>query len=161
MENEQIMINIELLKHHSECIAPLALIWYDVLGKIWAPKNAIEKVKQNFLTHLNDDTLPLTYVAFDNNHPIGMGSLRKTDGIRPDLTPWLGSLVVDSAYQKQGVGKLLIKAVKEKAMQLHFTKLYLFAFDPDVIDYYKKLGWAEMTKDECKGHPVTIMEIGL
>lgn len=49
-----------------------------------------------------------------------MCSLRVNDGIRPDLTPWLGSLVVDPKYQKQGIGKMLVDEMKEKAKKLGF-----------------------------------------
>ena len=42
-----------------------------------------------------------------------MCSLRGNDGIRPDLTPWLGSLVVHPDYQKQGVGRRLIDALSQ------------------------------------------------
>lgn len=65
---------------------------------------------------------------------------RENDGIRLDLTPWLGSLVVDQKYQKQRVGKMLADATILKAKGLDF-QLYLFAFDPTIPVYYERLGW--------------------
>jgi len=44
-----------------------------------------------------------------------MCSLRENDGIRPDITPWLGSLVVDPKYQRQGIGNMLIDTTLLKA----------------------------------------------
>ena len=35
-----------------------------------------------------------TDVALDGDLTVGMCSLSESSGIRPDLTPWLGSLVV-------------------------------------------------------------------
>ncbi len=125
------------------------------------PDVSIERVKQRFVEHLNDESIPLTFIVLFNDKPVGMCSLRENDGIRPDLMPWLGSLVVDPDYQKQGIGKQLINATKEKAKQLGFKQLFLFAFDPTIPEYYQKLGWQKIGIDQFKGHPVTVMEINL
>ena len=155
-------IKIDLLKNHPDCIQRLAEIWCEVLGKIWLPDITIEMVAQKLINeHLNDDILPITYVAFDDARPIGRCSLRLNDGIRPDLMPWLGSLVVDQLYQNQGVGKALIDAVKIKAKELGYKKLFLFALDSTIPIYYSRLGWNTIGMDEFKGHPVTIMEASL
>lgn len=155
------MITIDLLKNHPEHIPRLAAIWREVLGSIWAPEVALDRVMERFKEHLNDASLPLTFVALENNIPMGMGSLRKNDGIREDITPWLGSLVVAKEYQHQGVGKLLVQAVVEKAHMLGFNHLYLFAFDPTIPDYYTSLGWETLGMDTFKNHPVTVMKIAL
>lgn len=125
------------------------------------PDVSIERVKQRFVEHLNDDSIPLTFIALFNDKPVGMCSLRENDGIRPDLMPWLGSLVVDPDYQNQGIGEKLINATKEKAKQLGFEQLFLFAFDPTIPEYYQKLGWQKIGLDHFKEHSVTVMEIGL
>ncbi len=154
------MIIIDLLKNHPECITKLAKIWHELLGKIWLPEIGIQEIESGYHDELNDD-LPLAYVALYDNLPVGTCSLQLNDGIRPDLAPWLGDLVVDSAYQKQGIGKMLIDTAKNKARELGFSKLYLFAFDPTLPKYYSNLGWKTIGMDEFKGHPVTVMEIGL
>ena len=154
-------IQINLLKDHPDSIPALTKIWFEVLGKIWLPEIPIQHVEQKFITHLNDNTLPITFVAHDGNKPVGMCSLRENDGIRPDLTPWLASLVVHPSYQKHGIAKLLIDVIKQKADELGFEKLYLFAFDQTIPFYYEKLGWYRISEDEFKGHPVTVMEIKL
>ncbi|HAT1129889.1 TPA: GNAT family N-acetyltransferase [Legionella pneumophila] len=155
------MITIAYLKHHSDCIPALAKIWYEVLGKIWVPDVPISRVEENLRSHLNIKQLPLTVVAFDEDKPVGMCSLRANDGIRPELTPWLGSLVVSPSHQKQGIARQLIHRVKEEAQALGFKNLYLFAFDPTIPEYYSRLGWCTIGMDEFKGHPVTAMEIML
>ena len=110
---------------------------------------------------MNDQVLPITFVALDGDLPVGMCSLRENDGIRPDLTPWLGSVVVDPKYQKQGIGKMLIDVTVLKAKELGFEKLYLFAFDSTIPEYYKCLGWSPICMDEFKSHRVTVMEVEL
>lgn len=153
------MVSIDLLKNHSDCIPQLAKIWHEVLGKIWLPDIPISRVEERFVDHLNDNRMPLTCVAFQNKKPVGMCSLRENDGIRPDLKPWLGSLVVDPNYQHQGIGESLIDATKQKAIFLGFKKLYLFAFDPTIPDYYERLGWNNLGIDEFKDYKVTVMDI--
>ena len=155
------MITIDLLKNHPQAILALASIWYEVLGKIWAPDIPFERVIAKFEEHLNDQDLPLTFLALDNDIPVGMCSLRENDGIRPDLTPWLGSLVVDPKYQKQGIGKMLIDATVGKAKKLGFENIYLFAIDSNIPQYYERLGWIKIGMDEFNSHPVTVMELVL
>lgn len=154
-------IKIDFLKHYPDAIPILATIWHQVLGRIWVPDIPIERVKQRFQEHLNIDQLPLTVVAFCNGQPVGMCSLRENDGIRPDLTPWLGSLVVHPDYQRQGIAPKLINAIKQKAKQLGFSQLYLFTFEPTLPDYYCKLGWEKIGMDKFKEKEVSVMKINL
>ena len=68
---------------------------------------------------------------------------------------------MDPRYQKQGIGKMLADTTVKKAKELGFEKLYLFAFDSTIPEYYERLGWKKIGMDEFKFHPVTVMEIGL
>jgi|GEM_PF-490847 len=154
-------IKIDFLKHYPDSIPALAAIWHQVLGRIWVPEIPMERVKQRFQEHLNENQLPLTLVAFRDGQPVGMCSLRDNDGIRLDLTPWLGSLVVHPDYQRQGIALKLINAIKQKAKQLGFSQLFLFAFDPTLPDYYSKQGWERMGVDRVKEHEVNVMKINL
>ncbi|MGQ3889444.1 GNAT family N-acetyltransferase [Legionella sp. CNM-1927-20] len=155
------MIIIKLLKEQQTAIPALAQLWYVTLGKLWMPNTPIDVVKQRFEAHLNDNTLPLTLIAWHHDKPVGMCSLRINDGIRPDLMPWLGSLAVHPNYQNQGIGKSLIESTKEKAKKLGFNELYLFAFDKTIPKYYERLGWHIIDADEYNQHPVTVMKIKL
>lgn len=155
------MITISPLKNHPQHIPALATIWYDVLGKPWIPGATIEKGIACYEDHLNENEMPLTLVALDGDKPVGMCSLRDNDGIREDLTPWLGSLVIAAAYQKQGIGPLLMEAIKQKAIDLQFKRLHLFTLDPSIPAYYAKHGWKVTDTDEFKEIPVSVMAIDL
>ncbi len=154
------MIKIELLQRHQAAVPTLAKIWHELLGK-WVPDVSIERVEQKFYEHCNEDKFPLAFVARENGSPVGMCALRENDGIRPDLKPWLGSLIVEKGTQHRGIGKMLVDAVKEKAKAMGFEKLYLFAFDPTIPTYYQRLGWQTIGMDKFKDHPVTVMMISL
>ncbi len=56
---------------------------------------------------------------------------------------------------------MLIDVTVLKAKELGFEKLYLFAFDPTIPEYYERLGWKQIGMDEFKSHPVTVMEVEL
>ena len=154
------MIKINLLKNHPYAIPALATIWHEVLGKIWMPEIGIEEIESLYYEELQHD-MPLTYIAIYDQIPVGSCTLELNSGIRPDLGPWLGDLVVDPKYQKQGIGKMPVDVAFQKAKALGFEKLYLFAFDPAVPKYYERLGWKKIGMDEFKSHPVTVMEMEL
>jgi GNAT superfamily N-acetyltransferase len=162
MSEESVLnIKIDLLKNHPDSISRLAEIWHLLIGKIWAPEVPMADINLRFQRHLNDKALPLTVVAFAENLPVGMCSLRENDGINSDLKPWLGSLVVDPVYQRQGIGKILVNAIKQKAKNLGFKRLFLFAHDTVTANYYTRLGWEIIKNTQFEGHDVIVMEIGL
>ena len=154
-------ILIEPLVNHPDTVPRLAEISYQLIGSIWVPGSSIDTNINKLNEHLNIDNLPITFVALIDSQPVGMSSLRANDGIRPDLTPWLGSLVVEPNYQNQGIGRKLIEVTKNKAKELSFQRLCLFAFDPTVPKYYSRLGWHEIAKDEFMGSSITVMECQL
>lgn len=154
-------MKIELLTHCPEKIPDLAKLWHELLGQIWVPDITIETAELKFKSHLNETKLPLTLVAFEDDKPIGMCSLRENDGIREDLKPWLGSLVVSKVHQKRGVAQLLMNGISKKAKELGFDDLYLFTFDPTLPTYYQRHGWEEIGKDLFRNHAVTVMRLSL
>lgn len=154
------MIRTDLLKNHPNVIPELSKIWHENLGKIWMPEIGIEEIKSLYYEELNQD-MPLTYIALDGEISVGSCTLQLKDDVQPDLGPWVESLVVDPKYQKQGIGKMLLNVAVERAKELGFEKLYLFAFDPTIPTYYQRLGWRIIGMGTFQTHPVTMMAIGL
>lgn len=151
------MIKIDSLKNNPQAIPVLSNIWYEVLGKIWMPKIGIEEIESLYYKELNQD-MPLTNIALYGEMPVGSCTLELNGGIRPDLEPWIGDLVVAPKYQKQGIGKMLLDVTIEQAKKLGFEKIYLFTFDPEIPEYYQRLGWKKIGIDEFKSHSVIVME---
>jgi predicted N-acetyltransferase YhbS len=154
------MIKIDLLKNHPQAIPAIANIWYEVLGKIWLPEISIEEIQSLSYQELQHD-MPLSYIALHNKIPVGSCTLELDGGIRPDLGPWLGDLVVDPHYQKRGIGKMLMNVAVKKTKELGFEKLYLFAFDFTIPKYYERFGWKKIGMDKFKSQSVTVMELEL
>jgi len=152
---------IKHLVNAQEYIPALARLWYEEISRHWAPNPSVEKAKQKLVDHLNKDKLPMAFIALCDNQPIGMACLRQTDGIRPGVTPWLGSLVVHPDFRGQQIGEMLINAVKDQAKQLGHQVLYLLAFDPTIPAWYSRLRWREIGSDKLFGHRVTVMDISL
>src|SRR6185295_6967349 len=118
------------------------------------PDASIEKAKERLMAHLNKDKMPMAMVALHNDCPVGMACLRETDGIRPNITPWLGSLVVSLKFRGQQIGTTLIDAIKIKAKLLDHDILYLLAFDATIPKWYTQLGWQYIGEDILLGHRV-------
>jgi predicted N-acetyltransferase YhbS len=155
------MIQIDLLKNHPDAIPKLANIWHEVIGKIWAPDVTFAQVTEKLKSHLSDEKLPIAYVALDNGVVVGMCALRVTDGIRPELTPWLGGLCVSPNHQNKGIGKILISRVLSKAKELGYDRIYLLAFDPTIPSWYASLGWQHIGTDTLLGKEVAVMALSL
>lgn len=94
---------IKPLINCQEHIPMLAELWYQEISRHWAPDASTEKAQQKLVDHLNDGTMPTAFVALRDDEPIGMVCLRENDGIRPGVTPWLGSLVVNPQYRGKKV----------------------------------------------------------
>ena len=89
----------------------------------------------------NINTLPLIWIALQNDKMAGMVSLKDDDG-HPDLkhlTPWLGSMFVHSLYRGKGAASALIGRVVNEAKKMGFPQLYLFT--PDAVGLYEKHGF--------------------
>lgn len=160
----EILVNmkqIKLLADSPEHIPELAKLWYEELSRHWNPHATIEKATQMLIDHLSKDKLPLAFVAFCDDQPIGMACLRETDGIRPSDAPWLGSLVVHPKYRGRKVGETLINKIKDVAKSLGYPALYLLVFDPTLPNWYVRLGWKFIGYDELLGHQVEVMSIKL
>lgn len=152
---------IKLLMDCQQHILALAKLWYEEISQHWVTDASIEKTKQKLVGHLNQNEMPMAYVALLDGQAIGMACLRETDGIRPGVSPWLGSLVVHPEYRGQKVGEALINTVKDQARNLGYQILYLLAFDPTIPDWYARLGWKHIGDDELFGHRISVMSIAI
>ena len=98
---------------------------------------------QAFFDTIHNNKLPLTLIAIVGNECVGTVSLFEKDSVlRPQYTPWLASLYVESEYRSQNIGRALINALIVKASELGFEKLYLKT--ENTASYYHKIGWMHL-----------------
>jgi GNAT superfamily N-acetyltransferase len=65
---------------------------------------------------------------------------------RPELTPWIAALWVDSAHRRQGIAEALMIAAFTRIKALDLPKAYLCAL-PKVSPYYVARGWMQIESD--------------
>lgn len=153
-------IKLHYLADKPELI-PICAAWaFSAWGK-YNPAVTTQNRIESFQKHCNKKSAPLTIIAMDGNKAIGMASLRENDGIRQDLSPWLGSLYVHEDSRNQGLGEQLIREVNRKAAELGFKEIYLLTYEESLPNWYGSLGWQEIGKDVLAGNPVTVMKINL
>ena len=90
----------------------------------------------------------------------GMASLRASDGLKEDLTPWLGGLYVEKKMRGQGIGNP-IKQIEGKAIELGFGQLRPLDYGQSLSVWYSSLGWHRAGTDSAHGHPDTVMKTSL
>lgn len=91
------------------------------------------------------DGPPYTFMAFYNNIPAGMVTLKTSDlSSRKDLSPWLSALYVTPEFRNRGIGDALINRILDESKIAGHKKLHLFIDNHDMgklEKYYKKRGW--------------------
>jgi len=150
-------MRIEYLADHTDVIPEVAKLHIEFFGRFSADmtlENRVEKLGGQ----IGKTSIPLTLVAFDREIAIGSASIVEHDlDSRPDLTPWIASVVVRSDYHRQGVGTALIRRIEKEAAGLGINKLYLFT--PDMEEFYATMNWVTIGHEMFKGKfEVTLME---
>ncbi len=148
------------LAQRPDVIPVLARWLYEEWG-YFHEHDSIERRTAELSARLREDAIPMTFVALASAEPdapaIGTAALTPDDlETRPDLCPWLASVLVDPRYRGRGVGSTLVTAVVAKARELGHRRLFLFTEDQQAL--YARLGWAESDRAEYRGHPITIMQ---
>lgn len=152
-------LKIVYLADHPKHV-PVCATWaFNTWGK-YNSLYTLEKRLDSFTQHCNKGQLPLTILAVDEaGRPIGMASLRANDGVRPELSPWLGSVYVDPAFRSKGIGARLVNAIHTIAQELGFKAIYLLTYEDTLPKWYEGFGWEELGLDVCHGNPVNVMQI--
>ncbi|HIF0233142.1 TPA: GNAT family N-acetyltransferase [Legionella pneumophila] len=154
------MLKIDLLKNHPHTIPALAKIWQNELGQGWMPGITLEEIISLYYEELYQE-MPVTYVALQDEIPMGSCTLELHAEICPHLSPWIGDLVIDGPYQGQGIGTMLLVHIMRLAKERGFDTLYLYTFDAAVAPFYQRLGWTVMSREPFNHHEVLVMSKGL
>nr|WP_313372352.1 GNAT family N-acetyltransferase [Brucella intermedia] len=121
----------------------------DRVWKAWWREDGypFEQVDGWFQESLGAQTVPSTLVAHDGGDFWGTVSLIDNDmDERPDYSPWVAALWVDSEHRGKGVGRTLIEAALERAFKQGIDTVYLCAIAENSA-YYVSLGWQQIEED--------------
>jgi GNAT superfamily N-acetyltransferase len=146
---------IDDLIDHPEAIPTLARWHHDQWHRV-TPHLSIADRIAGFRARMNRKHVPCGFVAIMDGDIVGMACLVAHDmETRPELTPWLATVLVARSYRERGIGSSLSERVVEEAGSLGFAKLYLVTFDK--VRFYARLGWTELERTTYLGLPATIM----
>ena len=83
-----------------------------------------------------EDTIPITFIAVDNDILVGTVGLWRGDLLsRQDLYPWLSALFVNPECRNQNIGMKLQNFIVEYCKRQKYEEIYLYT---DLDNYYEK-----------------------
>ena len=149
------VITIKHLAKHMAVIPTLAMWVQEEWGHL-LPDATLGTFISDFEERTTPGQIPETFVAIEDDKPLGMASLIEHDMLtRKDLSPWLASVYVPPDSRNQGIGSLLVEAVMQEALAMGLDKLYLFT--PDKVRFYLRQGWKVLEHSYYRGVDVVIM----
>ena len=152
-------MEIQNLKSAPQHLRQLAQ-WHQAEWSYLNPGFSLDDRIEKMQAYLNDEFLPSTWVAQENDQPLGSAAIVRQDmDIHLDKSPWLASVFVSPESRKQGTGSALVRQVMDAARQQGVPRLWLYT--PDKASFYKQLGWSVFSEEEYHGHRVTIMSVQL
>ena len=159
-------IKFQLLQHLPEHFAQVAA-WHHQECERQGLQSTLAIRQQRLLLHVQHTTIPKTIIALQGKTPVGCVSVvnysYRTD--RSVLIPassdnlWLSNLYVMDEKRQQGLGNLLIEAVKKYSHDAGAHELWLSA--AEFTEYYQKRGWQVVRKTRLGGRQVNVMRISL
>ena len=149
-------MNIKLLR---DCVKYKEQV-IDWLDKEFGCETSYRFYKELIEHSMEEDKLPITFVAIENETLVGTVGLWRGDLLsRQDLYPWLSALVVNRNYRNRKIGQQLQQFIEEYCRNKHYEQIYLYT---DLVNYYEKTGWIAVDKGyEYMGGEVTIYKKSL
>ena len=124
--------------------------WRDATMRPWVEQKA------DWLETHPGDGLPLRLGAIAGGVCVGTVSLVYNDlAQRPDLTPWVASVLVRPAWRGRGIAAALLAEAERRAAAHRVEALYLFT--PDAEAYYARLGWTAFDHGYTRGEEIVLM----
>ncbi|MBS0648895.1 MAG: GNAT family N-acetyltransferase [Verrucomicrobia bacterium] len=163
--SSQKSIELKLLKDCPEVIPTLGQWKYEE----WHSHDTsltVEKAINGFKKYLSDTDVPFALVAFQDNRPIAVISLKAHGGAAfADLAgpheAWGGILRVIPEARNKGLAKTLGHLLMTIARQLGYTSIYFYTTNPSNIPLYMKYGAEIVETRLARGRMVTILKIPL
>ena len=142
-----------------EHIKAKARLIYDEWGK-HLPDGSVTRAEEILRMQPSPSGIPVSFIAIEDNQPVGIARLVADDmSTRPELSPWLASVLVTQKYRKKGIGRDLCAQVELEARRLGFANIYLFTSDKE--SFYAGQGWHFLQKTLYRDKDVVIMRRNL
>lgn len=116
----------------------------------------LEREQKSLETFTSDQTEQVALVAKVDGILAGTCLLVRSEPEPCHLvSPWLAGLYVTLEHRRQGVGRVLVKAIEDQARQRGRRRLYLYT--RGAANYYERLGWSTHGQTDWKGLPTALM----
>lgn len=121
----------------------------------------VETARAEFACERPEGGIPQTLVAQSpDGRLLGSVSLIRDDlPSRPDLNPWLASLLVLPEHRGSGIGQKLVRAAESVFATLGERTFY--AFTEHAAGFFLRLGFERLGNGMAGGHPVAILRRSL
>lgn len=147
-------LSVEFLADHP-ALSPVIGGWHWDEWGAEDPGGSAEEWAQALAADAGRGQVPSVWIALLDGSAVGSVTLVASDmDTREELTPWLGGLFVIPAFRRRGIGRRLIETCELAAAALGYPTLYLHTVVPD---YYARLGWVALAREQYKGEHVTVM----
>lgn len=149
-------MKIDLLKNHPQHIPTLASWFKEDSPDYFRDQSLAEIAAEHFASRLNDDVLPVSFLAYEDEIPLGtVALLAESVTTHKHLSPWLGGLYVHPAYRHKGIGSKLVRAGLEKAVALGFGSIYAGVSRAE--QHYLSQGWEVFSRVTYYEKPLSIL----
>lgn len=109
---------------------------------------------------LRDPTIGTTFLALDNDLPVGTVSVDRADlPGHDDRSPWLASLYVEASHRGRGLGGQLVRHALHFARGAGHRELHLWTAGR--TDCYRAAGFAVTGSAMIRAVPITLMRADL
>jgi GNAT superfamily N-acetyltransferase len=99
--------------------------------------------------------IPRFFAGHRDGTLLGCASIVASDlPLRSELGPWLANVYVTPPSRRQGLARMLIRAVMDYARGLTDT---LYLYTPDQVELYRRLGWSEFARERYLGRAIVVM----
>nr|MBV6630604.1 GNAT family N-acetyltransferase [Oceanococcus sp. HetDA_MAG_MS8] len=121
------------------------------------PQYGLEQRIEFLRCSCEQEHLPSTWIALGPDESLlGAAMLVAHDmRDRPDLSPWLASVIVKPEFRRQGIASALIEWVEQAAWSQGVSQLYLYT--DQQAGFYARRGWSIVESCDYSGVAVTIM----
>jgi GNAT superfamily N-acetyltransferase len=84
-----------------------------------------------------------------------VGLVRAHEEFKP-YSPWVSMVYCDKRFRNQGIGEFVLKAIEGKALELGYSKLYLYTNSAERL--YLRNQWTTFARVLYKGKDTAVME---
>jgi GNAT superfamily N-acetyltransferase len=154
--NQKMAVSTRLLIDAEDAISPLV----DLMEREWAawynPRGA--SARADLSERCQRDQLPLGIVAYADGALAGTCALTvSSGGLVTERSPWLGGLLVDPQFRRQGVAAALLQRALREAGRLGHRQV--FALTAHADDLFVHEGWrlVETTSLHGEAHRIYVM----